>query len=92
MTRPVIPLLVALMAGIASANLFAIPDLLVQVCLVTTLILLLLTLQRKRGHSLYPFLLFALFLLGVLEMNVYLYPRPGKDHIGNFHRSGRINV
>ncbi len=92
MTRPVIPLLVALMAGIASANLFAIPDLLVQVCLVTTLILLLLTLQRKRGHSLYPFLLFSLFLLGVLEMNVYLYPRPGKDHIGNFHRSGKINV
>ena len=85
MPRPVIPLLIALMAGIICANLFPIPDLPVQVCLATTLILILLTLRRKQGRSLYLFLLFSLFLFGILEMNVYLYPHPGKDHIRNFH-------
>ncbi len=92
MPRPVIPLLIALMVGITCANFFPIPDLLVQVCLVTTLILILLSLRRKQGRSLYLFLLFSLFLLGILEMNVYLYPHPGNDHIRNFHGSGKMNV
>ena len=92
MPRPVIPLLIALMAGITCANHFPIPDLPVQVCLVLTLILILLTLLRKRGHSLFPFLLFPLFLLGILAMNVYLYPHPGNDHIRNFHGPEKITV
>jgi competence protein ComEC len=92
MPRPVVPLLIALMAGIACANLFPIPNLPVQVCLVVALIMILLTLIRKRGRTLYPILLSSLFLLGILEMNVYLYPYPGKDHISNFHRFEKINV
>jgi competence protein ComEC len=92
MPRPVIPLLIAFMAGITCADLFAIPDLPVQVCLVLLLFLILLTLRRKWGPALFPFLLSALFLLGILEMNVYLYPHPDKDHITNFCRSGKINV
>ena len=92
MPRPFIPLLLALMAGITCANLFPIPNLPVQICLVATLIMILLTLMRKWRRSLYPILLFSLFLLGILEMNVYLYPHPGKNHISNFHGFEKINV
>ena len=92
MPRPVIPLLIALIAGITCANLFPIPDLPVQVCLASTLILIVLTLRRKRGRARAPFLLFSLFLLGILGMNVYLYPLPGNDHIMNFHGPEKIHV
>ncbi|MBE0557964.1 MAG: hypothetical protein IH628_12095, partial [Proteobacteria bacterium] len=92
MPRPVIPFLIALMAGITSANLFPIPNLPVQACLVLTLILILLTLRMKAGRAVLPFLLLSLFLLGILEMNVYLYPHPGNDHIRNFHGPEKINV
>jgi competence protein ComEC len=92
MPRPIIPLLLALMAGITCANLFPIPTLPVQVCLVAALIMILMTLMRKWGRPRYPILLFSLFLLGILVMNVYLYPHPGKDHISNFHGFGKINL
>ena len=92
MPRPVIPLLIALMAGITCANLFPIPDLPVRVCLVLTLILLLLAMLRKRGHFLFPPLLIPLFFLGILEMNVYLYPHPGNNHITNFHGPEKVTV
>ena len=92
MPRPVIPLLIAFMAGITCADLFAIPDLPVQVCIVLMLLLILLILRRKRERSLFPVLIFSLFLSGILEMNMYLYPHPGKDHIRNFHRAGKIDV
>ncbi len=92
MPRPVIPLLIVFMAGITCANIFVIPDLPVQASLISMLIMILLIFRRKGGRSLFPFLLLSLFLAGILEMNMYLYPHPGKDHIMHFHGSGKINM
>jgi competence protein ComEC len=92
MPRPVIPLLIVFMAGVTCANLYPIPDLPVQVCLASTLILILLEYGRQGERSLLPFLLLSLFLTGILEMNLYLYPHPGNDHIRNFHGPQKIHV
>ena len=64
MSRPIIPLLIALMAGISCSNLFQIPDTPIQVCLAAVLLLILLILIKNWCRILYPFLLFSLFLTG----------------------------
>ena len=47
MSRPIIPLLIALMAGISCSYLFKIPDPLVQITLIAALVLILLALTKK---------------------------------------------
>lgn len=92
MSRPVIPLVIALMAGISCSYLFKIPDPLVQITLTASLVLIVLGLTKKWGNVFYPTLLFSLFLLGILEMNIYLHPHLDKDHISHFMGSGKINA
>lgn len=92
MSRPVIPLVIALMAGISCRYLFQIPDPLIQITLTAALVLILLSLTKKWGSVFYPSLLFSLFLLGILEMNIYLHPHLDKDHISNLIGSGKINA
>ncbi len=92
MSRPVIPLVIALMAGISCSYLFKIPDPLVQITLTAALVLTLLALTKKWGNVFYPALLFSLFLLGILEMNIYLHPHLDQDHISHFIGSEKINA
>jgi competence protein ComEC len=92
MSRPVIPLVIVLMAGISCGYLFNIPDPLVQTTLTAALVITLLALTNKWGNVFYPALLLSLFLLGTLEMNIYLHPHLDQDHIIHFVGSEKINA
>ena len=92
MPRPVIPLLIALMAGISCSYLYKIPDPPVQVALTALLVLILLALIKKWRWFFYHALLFSLFLLGILEMSIYLHPHLDKGHISHFIGSEKISA
>ena len=64
MSRPVIPLMIALMTGISCSYLYPIPDLPVQIILTATLVFALLALTKKWEWVFYPALLSSLFLAG----------------------------
>jgi len=87
MTRPFLPLAAALIAGISCGSLYRIPDLPVQVSLVIVLIL-----TFKKLKLIHPFLLLSIFLLGILDMNLYLHPHVGGDHILHFAGDEKISV
>jgi len=85
MSWPIIPLLMALIAGISCSYFFQIPDLPVQITLITILFFLLLVLIKKKSTRFsYPAFLFSLFLLGLLEMNMALHPQLDNRHISYF--------
>jgi competence protein ComEC len=92
MTRPIIPLLTALVLGISFSNLFPIPDFPVQVCLIAALLLILLGLFKKWGRLHRFALLCSLFALGILEMNLSLNPHLGNEHITKFLGDEKITV
>jgi competence protein ComEC len=92
MSTPVVPLAIALMTGISCSYLFNIPGPLVQITLTAALVLTLLALKKKWRNVFYPNLLFALFLLGILEMNMYLHPHLDRNHISYFIGYGKLNV
>lgn len=79
--RPFFPLLTALIAGITCGSLAAIPDLPAQLALAAALFLLLLSRLLGWRRLFFPLLLLALFLLGLLELNLLLRNPPEKDHI-----------
>ena len=81
MRRPVIPLLTALILGITVGSLVDIPDIPVLVALLTTIAaLLFLVVAGKKGFIAFC-LLISLFLLGILNINLYLHPHCGRDDI-----------
>ena len=92
MARPIIPLLIALMAGINCSSLFPIPNTPVQACLVFVLLLIFLILIKTRHRILYPLLLFSFFLAGILGMNIDLYPHTGEDHIRNYVGTEKVYI
>lgn len=92
MARPIIPLLFALTAGIACGRLFPIPDTPVQLGLVFTVLLTSLSLIKTRRRMHYPSLLLSLFFIGILGMNISLYPHTGKHHIINYVGQDKIIV
>lgn len=92
MMRPIIPLLAALVAGISLSSLFPIPALPAEVCLIASLLLILLGLI-KRWEPVHRFALcFALFTLGILEMNLSLHPQLGTQHITNYLSDEKLTV
>jgi competence protein ComEC len=84
MSRPIIPLLMAFMAGITCSFIFRVPDPIAQLCLLTFLSIILSMLITKKIRYLPFFVILSLFSVGALEMNRYLHPYSGKDHIRNF--------
>ena len=86
MTRPFLPVAVALMAGISCGNLLQIPDLPVQLSLLVALALTLLSrmwTRHKLVHFYFPLLL-SIFFLGILAINMYLDPPIAENHILRF--------
>ncbi|EKD21855.1 MAG: hypothetical protein ACD_87C00304G0003 [uncultured bacterium] len=92
MIRPITPLLIAFITGILCSSLFPIPDTPVRFVLAFVLLVILLVSIKTRRRSQFPLLLFSFFLVGILEMNVYLYPHTGKDDIKNFIMSEKVTV
>ena len=90
MSRPIIPLVIAFIAGISCSYLFKIPDPSVQITLTIALVLTLLAFTKKRKQFIYPALLFCLFLLGILELNIFLNPHLDQDHINHYVGSEKI--
>ncbi|MEW6334266.1 MAG: ComEC family competence protein, partial [Thermodesulfobacteriota bacterium] len=91
MSRPIIPPLLALMAGITCSSLLTIPDLPVQAFLAFVLLILLVRMKGGR-RILSPCLLLSFFLAGILAMNRDLHPYRGGDHIINFVGNEKINI
>jgi competence protein ComEC len=92
MPRPFLPLLTALIAGIALSGHFAVRDLPVQMGLVAGLLLLLLSRRQKWDQLYYPALLLSLFFLGILNMNLYVRYEPGQDHISRFSGERKLTA
>lgn len=92
MPRPFFPLVIALIAGIAFAGNFTIQDFPVQVCLGGALIWLLLSRRQQGGRLYYPSLLLSLFLLGILDMNIYLRDPPGSEHVRNYAGEKKLTL
>ncbi|MCX5854697.1 MAG: ComEC/Rec2 family competence protein, partial [Deltaproteobacteria bacterium] len=91
MRKPLVPLLVAMMAGIVIGNYIRIPDILLLFCLFSAFILLLIPAKLKNWKGLKLSLLMLSFLfLGVLNINLYLNPDQGTNHI--IHYVGKENI
>ncbi len=81
MRRPVIPLLIALISGITAGSLVSIPGTMALVALVATLVALFFSVASGRKGSVAFCLFISLFLLGILNINLYLHPYRGGDDI-----------
>ena len=80
------------MAGIACGNLYRFPDCSVYLLLLVVLLLMAFLRPPKR-HTMSPILLsLSIFLLGVLEINLYLHPTVKKDHVLNFIGNEKIFI
>jgi competence protein ComEC len=85
-TRPFLSLAAALMAGISCGNLLQISDFPVQLSLLISLTLTLLSrlwIKSKQTYFFFPLLL-SIFLLGILAINMYLDPPIAENHILRF--------
>ncbi|MBW2599835.1 MAG: ComEC family competence protein [Deltaproteobacteria bacterium] len=73
MRRPVIPLLIALISGITAGSLVSIPGILALVALLATLVVLFFSVAAGRKGPVAFCLIISLFLLGILNINLYLH-------------------
>ncbi len=81
MSRPVIPLVIALISGIITGNALNIPDSPTVIALFLVLALLLVAALKGSRYMACSFLLVSLFLLGILNINLYLHPHYGRSDI-----------
>ena len=81
MRRPVIPLLTALILGITVGSLVNIPNIPALAALLATIAALLFSVVAGRKGSIAFCLLISLFLLGILNVNLYLHPDCSRDDI-----------
>lgn len=92
MQRPFIPLLLALIAGIALGYGLRLPDPALWIALAATLALLLAASVLKRDALMLPLLMTALLILGILNINSYLYPDIGAGHISAWAGKEKITI
>jgi competence protein ComEC len=92
MTRPFLSLAAALMSGIICGSLYPFPDIFLQIGLVIILFLIPLFWALKKHKLIHSFLLISMFLLGILDINLYLYPHVGENHIIKFVISEKVSI
>jgi competence protein ComEC len=85
-------MLAALMAGISCGSLYRIPDLPVQMGLLIAFLLIGLILVFKKRRYISPLLSFSIFLLGILDINLYLYPHVRENHILKYVISEKVSI
>ena len=73
MERPLIPLLCAFISGITTGHFCRIADTSLIISLLLTLMLLLAASMKKLHKLIAILLIFSLFLLGILSINMHLY-------------------
>ena len=84
MERPLISLLCAFISGITTGHFCRIADTTLEVSLLLTLILLLAAATKKTDKLIAILVILSLFLLGILNVNMYLYQDTGAKHIINY--------
>jgi competence protein ComEC len=86
MQRPLVPLLVAVMAGISSGYVLEIPRLWMTAGLILGLIATLIGAWKGLKYLIMPAAMIVMFVLSVLNVNLYLYEKPDPAHI--VHHAG----
>ena len=84
MQIPFLCLLIPLMAGICLGNFIRIPDIPLMACLILTSLSLLVATIKKWEFVIVLFIISSLFLVGILNINLYLYREPTPRHISNY--------
>ncbi len=92
MRRPVISLLTALIAGITAGSMAHIPGSVALPFLLVTLGTMLLLVATGRRGCVHACLLLSLFLVGILNIHLYLHPFTGGDDITRHAGKGRLTV
>jgi len=92
MPRPVIPLLIAFASGITTGSIAGVPNSAALTALLATLAVLLFALTAGRKGPSCVCLFLSLFLLGIVNINLYLYPYRGGDDITRHAGGDRIAV
>jgi len=92
MPRPFVLLLLPLMAGIMVGYGFHLPDPALWTGLFVILTLLLLATVLKREAARLPLAMLALFLMGILAINPYLYPDTDAGHISAFAGKEKVTI
>jgi competence protein ComEC len=81
MQRPLLPLLIAVMAGIFSGYIFEMPRFWLLACLILALVALLLCIWKGFKDLVMPAAMIVTFVLSILNINLHLYEKPGPAHI-----------
>lgn len=92
MQQPIIPLLIFLVSGLVTGYLIEIPDFIVIILFMASLIGLPLSLMKKRKAFLFSFIVLSLFFFGILNINLYLHPKPAEKNISRFIGKEKIVI
>jgi hypothetical protein len=76
MPRPLLYPTIALSAGIATGYFVPVPDLPLLACMIFSLLIMLLAMLKKASGAILPLAAAAFFILGILDVNLYLYAPP----------------
>jgi len=90
MTRPIVPLLIALMAGIIVGSCCHIPDLISQISLAIVLLFVLIALRLQWRRSFILLVLLSFVIIGNSSIGMDERPRYGKDHLLHRICDGKI--
>ena len=86
MQRPLLPLLIAVMAGISCGYIIEIERLWLTAGLIVSLLATLVCVWRGLKYLIMPAAMIVMFVLSVLNINLYLYEKPDPAHI--VHHAG----
>ena len=92
MRRPLIPLLVSFVLGIEIGNFYRVSDEPLLLSLLITLFLLLITSIKKSDKLITGLTLISFMILGLLNINLYLYRDPGSTHIVHHINKDKVTV
>ena len=92
MGRPLAAPTLALMAGIACSSVYEVATAPLLTALLAACLFLLVCIIRRRSKAASFFLAGAFFVLGWLQMNLYLYREPAGDHIVNLLKSEPVTI
>jgi hypothetical protein len=84
MQRPLIPLLCAFISGITTGHFCRVADTTLEISVLVTLILLLAAAIKRTDRLIAILVILSLFLLGILNVNIYLYQDTSAKHIINY--------
>lgn len=92
MPRPLIYPTMALISGIMTGYFILLPSVPLLVFLIACLLGLLMAMRKKAFAAILPLVAAALFLLGILDINIYLYTPPSPHHIVHFVSKEKLTM